>query len=750
MSDTRTVLFELGTEELPPASLQFFWASLRDVAVLGLKAAGLVDRDLRPEDLPELYAARRLALEIPAVRPETKSEEEIRRGPALKVAFNERGEPTKALLGFARSCGAGEGQIKRWSTGEDCERTEKGAWVRFARAVPSRSVQEVLPEIFGRAVSAIPLDARMRWGTSDSEFARPVRWVVLLYGNEVVSGSLMDIEFGRESCGHRFFDSGPIVIDHAKSYRDRLHENRVSVSWPDRRRALLRQIMDIDRELRREYGAQVVVVRDTVILEKNLSSAEWPQAVRGSFDKRFLKLPNEVVVTVLEEQQQCFSVRKLNKEKGQVQRSLRVASNTLSTVEDRLQEELVPHFVAVANLPDKSGRIRTGCERVVQARLQDAEFYLRQDQQRSLEDRVADLEQVVFHRKLGTLADRTRRIEALAGFLAKIVGVDETVTIRAAHLCKADLGTDMVQAFPNLQGLMGAHYARAEGESEAVCLAIAEHYWPRPFLGQAVSPFELSGPGLTLVLADRLDMLMGIFAIGEIPTGAGDPLGVRRAAHDAVYLMLYQDSTQVPNMPEIDMSSLLRQAAKNYPRSLNASEAVPMVRDYLADRLRSLATQTDRARDEITATLAASWRNPQDVFSRLEALQHFRRTEAGAALAEANKRIRNILRKTEAPAGDLDPELLREPAEKALAERVAALRPEVEKLCRERQYEQAMEQLAALADPVAKFFDDVLVMAEEPEMRHNRLRLLRDVRELFLTIADLSRLQGAPKAAEAP
>ena len=731
MSGARTVLFELGTEELPPASLRYFWFDLSRSAIRGLADAGLVDPEFRSESLPRLYAARRLALEIPDVRSETQSETGTRRGPALKAAFDEQGEPTKALLGFVRSCGAQEEQVERWRAGEDCLETDKGAWITFEQIKPARSVREVLPKIFGQAVKEVSLDTRMRWGKNEEEFARPVRWAVLLYGDEVIPGSLMGIEFGQESRGHRFLGSTRVVIDDAESYQGHLRKESVLVLWEDRGDTLAKQIDNIEREWYQEHGSEVrVATREingdaTESWTRNLSSIEWPQAIVGKFDERFLQLPREVVITVLQDQQQYFPVQESDNRIG--------------------AGSLLPYFVAVANLPDKTGRIRVGCERVVQARLQDAEFYFRKDRQRSLEDRVADLERVVFHRKLGTLAERTRRIEALAGFVAEQMGANKDLATRAARLCKADLTTDMVQAFPRLQGVMGGYYARADGEDEIVCSAIAMQYWHKP--QQPELPPDYSDPWLALVLAERVDMLVGVFAIGETPTGTRDPLGVRRAAYDTVCLLLAH-GWQDPSVSEIDLGDVLEEAAAGYPETLKAREAISPVQAYLTERLRSYAVGDPNpyARDEVEAVLAIPWRNPVSVFQRLRAMEHLRNT-VGVALAEANKRIRNILRKSEAPDGELDPELLRESAEQALAERVAALRPQVEKLCQERQYEQAMEQLATLAEPVAKFFDDVLVMAEEPEIRHNRLRLLRDVRELFLTIADLSRLQGAAKAA---
>ena len=750
-SDAHTVLFELGMEELPSDSLQSFWRALHRVTIQKFVDAGLVDPELQRKGLravPELYTGRRLALKIPNVRSETAAKKETRRGPALKSAFDEQGQPTKALLGFARGCEAGDEQIERWRAGKDCERTEKGAWVKSTRTVSPRPVKEVLPEIFEQAVAEVSLDVRMRWGMGDYEFARPVRWIVLLYGKDVVEGRIMGLSFGQKSRGHRSLGSREIsMLDEdgsCKDYRKELKNHCVLVKVEDR---YVEHDRQIEEKLHAECGKGFRIAANPTnarLRERNIASAEWPRAVVGSFDEHFLELPEDVVETVLEDQQQCFSVR----EEGGVSPDpyFIMVSHPELDVRER-NGTLAPYFLAIADLPDESGRVRRGYERVVRARLQDAEFYLRHDQQRKLEDRVADLERVVFHRKLGSLAERTRRIEMLAGSVADQIRVDKDLTRRAAHLCKADLTTDMVQALPNLQGVIGAHYARTEGEDEAVSVAIGRQYWRR-LQGQVTKPLqeEIAGPWVAVALADRLDMLVGFFAIGEVPTGKGDPLGVRRAAYEVVYLMWSGDCLQSSSISEINVNSLLEQAAKSYPKSLNASEVLPLVWDYLTGRLRSVAT-INYAHDEVEAVLAAPWRNPRSVSSRLEALQHFHATEACAALAEANKRIRNILRKSEAPDGGLDPELLREPAEQALAERVAALRPKVEELCQERDYEQAMERLATLAEPVAKFFDDVLVMAEEPELRHNRLRLLRDVRELFLTIADLSRLQGAPKAA---
>jgi len=718
-----TVLFELGTEELPPLSLEAFWESLWQAVHDKLYAAGLLEEERDVRDAERLFTARRLALFFSDVRSKTLPRTETRRGPAFKSAFDEQGQPTKALLGFASSCGAEKQQVERWRAGKDCLKTDKGTWVIFEKISPARRARDVLPEIVRQAVADVPLDVHMRWGIGEEEFTRPVRWAVLLYKDKVVPGSLMGLPFGQESYGHRALGSKVISIQKAKNYREELKKNHVLVRAGDRVQSMRQQWDHIVDQLQQECGEDVdTTLPASVIVDRALSSVENPHAVRGSFDSSFLSspvnLPAEVVKTVLEDQQGFFSVR-----------------NT--------QARLLPYFVAIANVPSNASRdtvkrISAGYERVVRARLQDAAFYWRKDQQRKLGDRLLDMEKVIFHRKLGTLAGRVRRIEKLAVWVAKEIGTDHGAVKRAAQLCKADLGTDMVQSFSDLQGVMGEAYADLDGEDERVCRAIREHYLPLPEGG----PVPSNRIGLALALADRLDMLYGAFAVDEAPTGARDPLGIRRAAHGGLILIWSRS--------DLDIRELIERAADGYPEFENAKVIIPAVMDYMTERLRGFAIRQKYSKDEVEAILAVGWHNPPEMFDRLNALHSFRQTPAGVVLAEANKRILNILRKTEAPAGKPDPQFLREAAEQALDKRISELRPGVQELCRKKEFQayyEALEQLATLAEPVAKFFDDVLVMAEEPEIRHNRLRLLRDVRELFLTIADLSRLQGAAKAA---
>ena len=696
MIETRTVLFELGTEELPPHSLETLKESLADGVV-----AELEDVNLSFDPAVVAYASsRRLALRIPKVAARTDERAEIRKGPSVAAAFGPEGEPTRALLGFAEGCQADLKQVQRWKDGKDLLKSKKGEWIRFEQVTEPRRCQDVLPDIFDRVLAGLPLTKRMRWGARETSFLRPARWVVLLYGSEPVEGEVMDLACGVVTRGHRFLGEKYLELTDADAYEATLRtRGRVLVAARARREEASRQITDF------EAGAGVSVVRPDALFEEVCASAEHPVAVAGRFDEEFLDLPEEVVRAVLEDQQKYFATR---------------------TPDGMLSR----HFLSIANLPDVNGDIGAGCERVVRSRLQDAAFYLERDQSRSFESRVEDLGRVVFHRKLGTLLERVQRIEGLASHVARKVDADVAVVARAARLCKADLGTDIVQSFPKLQGVMGARYARTEGESDAVCQAISDHYRPR----HADDELPETLPGQALALADRLDMLTGVFSVGEAPTGTRDPFGVRRAAYGILRLTVERGL-------DLDLEDCLAQAAEGYPSLLQASESPRAVLDYLADRMRGYGLERGQSRDAIEAVLAVGFMRPLDAFRRVRAIEGFRGRPQAQVLVATHKRIRNILREAEASDESVDPKLLVEPTERALASQLGITRAEVLRHCAARHYEEALDALAGVAEPVSAFFDAVLVMAEEGKIRHNRLRLLWELQELFLRIADFSHLQ---------
>lgn len=696
MTETRTVLFELGTEELPPRSLEALKASLEAAAVAELQNA-----DLPFDPAVTAYASsRRLALRIPGVAEQTVGSTETRKGPSVEAAFDSGGEPTPALIGFAKGCRAGPGQMQRWKAGEDRLKTDKGEWLQFERVIEPRDCREVLPGIFDRALAGLPLEKRMRWGEGTTSFLRPVRWVVLLYGSEAVAGEIMHLSCGAVTQGHRFLGGRSIELTDAEAYEAVLKEQgHVLAVAAERRERVLRQIEGFEAEFK------VAAVRPEALLEEVCAGAEFPEVIAGQLDGEFLELPEAVVRAVLEDQQQSFPTRTQD---GMLSR----------------------HFLAVANLPDARGNIKAGCEQVVRSRLQDAAFYLERDQLRPFDTRVEDLGRVVFHRKLGTLLDRVRRIERLAGSIARKTEADAGTVCRAARLCKADLGTDIVQSFPKLQGVMGAHYARAENEAEEVCRALSDHYRPR----HADDALPETLPGQALALADRLDMLAGVFSIGEVPTGTRDPLGVRRAAYGVLRLT-------VECGLDLDIEECLTQAVEGYPEPLRADGTPRTVLEYLADRMYGYGVERGQPRDAVEAALAVGSARPLDVFRRAQAVEGFRDKPQAKVLVATHKRIRNILREAEVGEGEIDPELLVEPEERALADRLDAARKSVSEHCASCRYGEALDMLAGLAGPVSAFFDKVLVMAEDEKMRHNRLRLLRGLRGLFLGIADFSRLQ---------
>ena len=691
------MLFELGTEELPPRFLEELRASLLERTLAELGSEGL----RFGEGALAHASSRRLAVRVLDVHAQTEGSVEVRKGPSVDRAFDAEGKPTPALLGFAKGCEVSQEQMERWAAGEDRLQTDRGEWLRFDLEIAPCSCQDLLPGVFQRAVEGLPLAKRMRWGAGESSFLRPVRWVVLMYGDEAVPGEIMGLACGVQSRGHRLLVKGPVRIPQADAYEATLRtEGGVLVEAEVRREQGLSQL----KMLEKEFGVEAICPADR--FDEVCAGAEFPVALAGRFDEEFLSLPEAVVRAVLEDQQQYFAAR--------------APDGRLSC-----------HFFVIANLPDSKGHIRHGSEQVVRSRLQDAAFYIERDQLKAFDSRVEELGRVVFHRKLGTQLERVVRIGRLAEGLACRIGADVGTVTRAAHLCKADLGTDMVQSFPKLQGLMGAHYAGLAGEAEAVCCALAEHYRPR----QADDSLPESLSGQVLALADRLDMLAGVFLIGEVPTGARDPLGVRRAAYGVLRLIVECEL-------DLDLGDSLESAIAGYPETLQNAEAADALLEYLADRMRGYGVERGQARDTLEAVLAVEVSRPLEVFRQSQALEAFRDRPQAKVLAATHKRIRNILREADVDDAPPSADLLAEPAERALAQCLDELREAVPESCAGGRYAEALDALAGLADPVETFFEDVLVMAEDAKIRHNRLRLLQGLHHLFLKIADFSRLQG--------
>ncbi len=686
----RDLLLEVGTEELPPRALHRLATALRDAVAEGLAQARLAHRDLR------LFATpRRLAVLVEALAPRQPDEQVERRGPALSAAFDDEGCPTRAAQGFARSCGVAVEDLDRLET-------DKGAWLVYRALRKGRTTPELVPEILARALEDLPVPRRMRWGELDEPFVRPVHWIVALYGDQVVPLTLFGIAAGRKTRGHRFHHPGPIVLPEPAAYEVLLEtEGRVLADFERRRTA----VKELAEAAAREAGGHAVV--DPELLDEVTAMVEWPVPVVGAFDERFLEVPPEVLIVTMKTHQKYFHV-----------------------VDDR--RRLLARFVTMSNIASREpDRVREGNERVVRPRLADAEFFWNQDRKRTLASRLPELEQVVFQHKLGSMLDKTRRITALARDLAAVTGADPGLAQRAAELCKCDLRTEMVGEFPELQGTMGRYYAVHDGEPEEVACAIEEHYRPR-FAGDGLPE---TPAGRAVALADRLDTLAGIFAAGLAPTGDKDPYALRRAALGVVRIVLEAGL-------DLDLRRWLETAAALQPEAVDAGARVDEVADFVRERLRGHLHEQGVRPDTFGAVAAVAPHRPLDLQRRALAVESFRRLPEAEALAAANKRITNILKKAgAAPPDRVDPARLEEDAERALHERLAALRGTVQEKVAAADYLGALEALAGLRGPVDAFFDRVMVMAEDPALRANRLALLAALRELFLQVADISRLQ---------
>ncbi|HUT42419.1 MAG TPA: glycine--tRNA ligase subunit beta [Gammaproteobacteria bacterium] len=690
MTATRDLLLEIGTEELPPKSLR----RMRDA----LRAAvdSLLDEYHLPHGASQAFATpRRLAVLVHDVDVQQPDRAITRRGPALKAAFDADGKPTKPAEGFARSCGVEVSALERLET-------DKGAWLVWNTTETGRPTAELLGELVDKALRAIPVARRMRWGDSDFEFVRPVHWVLLMLGSEPVTANILGQTSDRYTRGHRFHHNKPIAIDRPADYLDILeHTGRVMADMDRRRDSILTQVTEAGAAL---HGVARI---DADLLDEVTALVEWPVAISGAFDPRFLDVPAEALVSSMQDHQKFFPV----------------------TGPDHA---LLPCFITVANIASKEpDQVRAGNERVIRPRLEDAAFFWTQDRKQSLASRIGQLDSVTFQQQLGTLGDKQRRIAVLAGYIAGKLQFDIDQAQRAATLCKCDLVTSMVFEFPDLQGTMGRYYALHDGEDAAVAAALDEQYQPR----HAGDGLPASAIGQTLAIAERLDTLVGIFAIGQTPSGDKDPFGLRRAALGMMRII-------IECRLDLDLRALLERAADNFPDALNAGAVGNDLFAFMMERLRNWYTDTGCDILVFDAVLARQPVRPLDFDARIQAVRTFQGLPEAASLAAANKRIRNILRKCEtAIPHSYRQELLTETAEQALAAALDERTAVVEPLFEARDYNRALCELAGLQAPVDRFFDDVMVMTDDPALRDNRLALLNTLSELFLQVADISLLQ---------
>jgi len=687
---TNCCLIEIGTEELPPLALQ---SLARDFA--GLVEAGLTSAELAAETSKVFATPRRLALQLHGLPLEQADRQIERRGPALAAAFDADGNPSKAALGFAGSCGVDVDQLER-------RETDKGSWLYYSASEPGKSLSELLPGIVSSALAELPIPKRMRWGDRSEEFVRPVKWFVLMLDDEVVDGEIFGLAAGNSSRGHRFHAPGKLEIDHASHYEQLLRSPGMVIASFGERRERVRELVE---QAAKDLGG--VLDYDEALLDEVTALVEYPVAVRGQFDSAFLDLPAEVLVMTMQENQRYFAV--FDADGG-----------------------LMPRFISIANIHSREPEVvASGNERVIRPRFADAEFFYSQDRKQGLQRMCERLDAVVFQEKLGSLGDRSRRIARLAAWLAPRIGADAKLVERAAEISKADLMSDMVGEFPKLQGIMGRYYAELEDEDGAVCEAIEQHYWPR----HAGDSLPASATSQAVALADRIDSLVGIFAIGEKPGGDKDPFALRRAALAVLRIV-------VENSLNLDLGELCRAAAEGFSAELNADEAIDAVIEFIYDRQKAYYHEQGFRYDVVDAVAQQRPASLYDCDLRIRALQEFQGHEAAVALAAANKRIANILRKQPRQGGEVDPGLLREEAESELYRQIRSLDEGAAKLFAEAQYLEGLEQLAQLRPSVDRFFDDVMVMVEDPDLRQNRLALLDELLQSFRRVADLSRIQS--------
>ncbi|MDY4712928.1 glycine--tRNA ligase subunit beta [Actinobacillus minor] len=687
---TQNFLAEIGTEELPPKALKKLATAFAENVEAELNQAGL------SFDKVEWFAApRRLAVKVLGLATSQPSKEVEKRGPAVSAAFDGEGKPTKAAEGWAKGCGITVEQAERIAT-------DKGEWLVHRAVIEGQPTKNLLVGMISNALAKLPIPKTMRWGDKTEQFVRPVHTVTLLLGDELIEGEILGIASGTTIRGHRFLGEREFQISHADQYPALLKEKGSVVADFNERKAL---ILAKAQEKATALGGVADIEED--LLDEVTSLVEYPNVLAAKFEERFLAVPAEALVYTMKGDQKYFPI--YDKE-----------------------GKLLPHFIFVSNInPEDPSKVIEGNEKVVRPRLTDAEFFFKTDLKQRLEDQLPRLETVLFQQQLGTLRDKTARIEQLAGEIAKQIGADETKAKRAGLLSKCDLMTNMVFEFTDTQGVMGMHYARHDGEDEEVAVALNEQYMPR-FAGDELPKSLVAS---SVALADKFDTLTGIFGIGQAPKGSADPFALRRAALGALRIIVEK------NLP-LDLSDLVATSAKLFGDKLTNSNVVEEVVDFMLGRFRAWYQDEGIAVDVIQAVLARRPTRPADFDARVRAVSHFRTLDSAEALAAANKRVSNILAKVEGEiSSEIDRTLLVETEEKALAEQVITLQAELAPLFEKGEYQTALDRLAGLREVVDNFFDKVMVNAEDPKLRQNRQAILNNLRNLFLQVADISLLQ---------
>lgn len=687
---TQNFLAEIGTEELPPKALKKLATTFAENVENELNQAGLSF-----EKVEWFAAPRRLAVKALGLATAQPSKKIEKRGPAVSAAFDADGKPTKAAEGWARGCGISVEQAERLAT-------DKGEWLVHRAVIEGQPTKNLLVDIISRSLANLPIPKMMRWGDKTEQFVRPVHTVTLFFGGELIEGEILGVKIANVVRGHRFLGEREFTISHADEYLTALREKGSVIADFNERKAL---ILAKSQEKATALGGVADIEED--LLDEVTSLVEFPNVLAAKFEERFLAVPAEALVYTMKGDQKYFPIYDKD-------------------------GKLLPHFIFVSNInPEDPSKIIEGNEKVVRPRLTDAEFFFKADLKQRLEDQLPRLETVLFQQQLGTLRDKTARIEQLAGEIAKQIGADETKAKRAGLLSKCDLMTNMVFEFTDTQGVMGMHYARHDGEDEEVAVALNEQYMPR-FAGDEL-PKSLVA--CSVALADKFDTLTGIFGIGQAPKGSADPFALRRAALGSLRIIVEKNLS-------LDLEDLVRKSAALFGDKLTNANVVEDVVDFMLGRFRAWYQDEGIAVDVIQAVLARRPTKPADFDARVRAVSHFRTLDSAEALAAANKRVSNILAKVEGEIStEIDRTLLVEAEEKALAEQVISLQTELAPTFANGEYQTALDRLASLRETVDNFFEKVMVNAEDANLRRNRQAILNNLRNLFLQVADISVLQ---------
>ncbi|EFE06223.1 glycine--tRNA ligase subunit beta [Citrobacter youngae] len=686
----KTFLVEIGTEELPPKALRSLAESFAANFTAELDNAGIAHGNV------EWFATpRRLALKVANLAQAQPDREVEKRGPAIAQAFDAEGKPSKAAEGWARGCGITVDQAERLTT-------DKGEWLLYRAHVKGESAETLLPNMIATSLAKLPIPKLMRWGASDVHFVRPVHTVTLLLGDKVIPATILGIQSDRVIRGHRFMGEPEFTIDSADQYPEILRERGKVIADYAERKAKIKADAE---EAARKIGGNADLSES--LLEEVTSLVEWPVVLTAKFEDKFLAVPSEALVHTMKGDQKYFPV---------------YANDG----------KLLPNFIFVANIESKDPQqIISGNEKVVRPRLADAEFFFYTDRKKRLEDHLPRLQTVLFQQQLGTLRDKTDRIQALAGWIAEQIGADVNHATRAGLLSKCDLMTNMVFEFTDTQGVMGMHYARHDGEAEDVAVALNEQYQPR-FAGDDLPSNPVA---CAVAIADKMDTLAGIFGIGQHPKGDKDPFALRRAALGVLRIIVEK------NLP-LNLTTLILKASRLYGDKLTNDNVLDDVETFMLNRFRAWYQDMGYSIDVILSVLELRPTEPVDFDARVKAVTHFRSLPDAASLAAANKRVSNILSKRVDVLNDeVHPALLTEPTEQVLAFKMAVVRDRIKPLCQHFLYQEALTELASLRQPVDDFFENVMVNAENQDVRINRLTLLSKLRALFLEVADISLLQ---------